>query len=550
MPIATVPGRVAASLVSLAVFGILHLQAGASEPAADRGGAVTLVEGSRLHGIQGLVWGPDGRLYAGSISGQRISRIDPVSGSVTEVVGPPLGEADDLAISPDGALAWTAIVAGELRFKAPGGSVQVLASGLPAINPVTFGPEGQIFFGQLGPVSTLFEIHPKGGQKARLITKEVDQLNSFEVGADRRLYGPFWESGVLVAIDTNSGAIDRLATVPGTPSAVSLDARGRLISIDYNSGALRRTDPKTGQSELLANLEPPNDNLAVGADGLVYVSDTARSGIIAVDPDSGTQRRLLPGEFATVGGLDLATVEGREVIVAADSTGYRYIDPQTGVVVRPRFDMSLGGSTDVALGPDWVVTTDVRLGRLRKIDRRTRVVLEDMKDLRAPMGVRVLEDGSIVFVEYATGVLSVARGGARREIASGLRGPVGLADGGSGSVLVSEHDAGEIRSVKLADGASRVIARGLDRPEGLAMMADGRVAVAETGRNRVVAIDPATGSIVELAGGLPFGTNAILTPPAVGMPAGIVVDSAGAIYVSCDGDNSVRKISAPGRPAS
>ena len=60
MPIATVPGRVAASLVSLAVFGILHLQAGASEPAADRGGAVTLVEGSRLHGIQGLVWGPDG----------------------------------------------------------------------------------------------------------------------------------------------------------------------------------------------------------------------------------------------------------------------------------------------------------------------------------------------------------------------------------------------------------------------------------------------------------------------------------------------------------
>ena len=548
MCIVAVSGRVAASLVSLAVYGILHLQADASERTAGRAEAVTLVEGTRLHGIQGLVWGPDGHLYAGSISGQRISRIDPVSGSVSEIVGPPHGEADDLAISPDGALAWTAIVAGELRFKAHGGSVQVLASGLPAINPVTFGPAGQIYFGQLGPVNTLYEIHPKGDREARLITREADQLNSFEVGADGRLYGPFWERGVLVAIDPKSGAIDRLATVPGTPSAISLDARGRLVSIDYNSGALRRTDPKTGQIELVATLEPPNDNLAVGADGTIYVSDTARSGIVAVDPDSGAQRRLLPGEFSTVGGLDLATLDGREAIVAADSTGYRYVDPRTGAVVRPRFDMSLGGSTDVAVATDWVVTTDVRLGRLRKIDRRTRALLEEIKDLRAPMGVRVLEDGSIVFVEYAAGALSVLHGGVRRVIARGLRGPVGIAGGGHGSVLVSEHDAGEITSVDLADGTRRVIARGLDRPEGLAMMADGRIAVAETGRSRVVAIDPATGSIAELAASLPFGTNAILTPPAVGMPAGIVVDRAGTIYVSCDGDNSVRRITVPGRP--
>lgn len=137
-----------------------------------------------------------------------------------DLLGLPHGEADDLAISPDGALALTAIVAGELRFKAHGGSVQVLASGLPAINPVTFGPAGQIYFGQLGPVNTLYEIHPKGDREARLITRETDQLNSFEVGADGRLYGPFWERGVLVAIDPKSGAIDRLATVPGTPSAI------------------------------------------------------------------------------------------------------------------------------------------------------------------------------------------------------------------------------------------------------------------------------------------------------------------------------------------
>lgn len=529
-------------LLSIAIGIALSVSGPAEELVPQTTAIETLVRGSMLHGIQGLVWGPDAQLYAGSISGQTISRIDPATGHVTTVVGPPQGEADDLAVAPDGSLAWTAIVAGELRYKSPGGNVRTLASGLPGVNPVTFGPDGRLFVGQLGPVNALFEVDPRGRRPLRLITNSVDQLNSFELGTDGRLYGPFWQSGVLVAIDTSTGAVARLARISGTPSAVSFDPSGQLISIDYNTGALRRTDPKTGKSSLIATLEPPNDNLAVGSDGTIYVSDTARSSIIAVNPLDATQRRLLGGEFATVGGLALTVIEGRETIVAADSTGYRFVDPSTGAVTRPPFDMSLGGSIDIAATDAAVVTTDVRLGRLRKIDRRTRVLLADIKDLKAPTGVTILDDGDIVIAEYASGELARISGGVRTVLARGLRGPVGLARDSGGALLVSEHRAGVISSVDLHDGARRELARGFDRPEGLARMKDGRIAVAEAGKRRVVAVDITSTVRAVLADDLPLGATAVLTPPAVGMPAGVVVDRAGAIYVSCDGDNSIRKI--------
>ena len=75
------------------------------------------VPGGPLKGVNGLAFGPDGRLYAGSVYGQTIYEIDVDSGNVEEVVGAPAGEADDLAFGPDGSLAWTALTAGELRLR-------------------------------------------------------------------------------------------------------------------------------------------------------------------------------------------------------------------------------------------------------------------------------------------------------------------------------------------------------------------------------------------------------------------------------------------------
>src|SRR5437868_5143120 len=56
---------------------------------------------SPLHGIQGLAVAPDGGLYAGSLIGRSISRIDRATGAVSSF-GPSRGSVGDMAIAADG----------------------------------------------------------------------------------------------------------------------------------------------------------------------------------------------------------------------------------------------------------------------------------------------------------------------------------------------------------------------------------------------------------------------------------------------------------------
>ena len=92
-------------------------------------------QGSPLRGVQGLAFGPDGSLYAGSIAGQAIYRVDIPSGALEMVVTPPLGQADDLAVSANGDIAWTAIGDSAVRWSVislPGGAPSPAVSRGPA----------------------------------------------------------------------------------------------------------------------------------------------------------------------------------------------------------------------------------------------------------------------------------------------------------------------------------------------------------------------------------------------------------------------------------
>ena len=73
-----------------------------------------LVTSGILHGAEGMDFGPDGMLYAASLSAYSIVKIDPKSGVVSVLVGPPEmeAEADDVAVGPAGTpaagiVAWT-----------------------------------------------------------------------------------------------------------------------------------------------------------------------------------------------------------------------------------------------------------------------------------------------------------------------------------------------------------------------------------------------------------------------------------------------------------
>src|SRR5450755_1163142 len=85
-----------------------------------------LLPGSPFHGVHGLRFDKDDNLYAASVIGQSIYKIDLASKKVTTFIPPPQGMADDLAFAPDGTLAWTSIEDGILHIKSPNGPIRNL----------------------------------------------------------------------------------------------------------------------------------------------------------------------------------------------------------------------------------------------------------------------------------------------------------------------------------------------------------------------------------------------------------------------------------------
>lgn len=77
-----------------------------------------LVPGSAFHGVHGLAVDKAGHLFAGSVAGATLYE---VAGSSAKVAIPaPVGMADDIAFAPDGTMAWTGFLAGDLYARKVG----------------------------------------------------------------------------------------------------------------------------------------------------------------------------------------------------------------------------------------------------------------------------------------------------------------------------------------------------------------------------------------------------------------------------------------------
>ena len=525
----------------------------AAEPVGRNGAIVTTLVapppgGAVIHGMNGVGWGvADGMLYVISDLAGTIYKVDPKTRAVSVEVPFPDGGGDDVAQGPDGALAWTATAEGELRYRRPGGKVQVLAHDVPNINPVAFRSDGRLVAGQVNvPGTPFFEVDPTGKRPKRIISTDMDELNSFGFGPDGLLYAPAIRVGKAVAIDIDTGQRTVLAEGFGRLASVKLDGAGRLIALESRVGHVSRVDPKTGQITRLITLPPLVDNTASGGDNTIYVSSPPDSIVHAVDPVTGAASAFIPGQFTAVGGLVLTTDKGLPVLMAADDNSYRAIDLATGKVTRRPYvndpAVAGGGSNDLAIQGGMVAVSRARGGVVQLIDHAAQKVIFESKDIKTPYGIAFVGDAAMVVADYAVGRIVRVDASGTTTLASGLKGPVGLVMDGPGHVLMTEHTAGAIRRVDLATGTSVRVARGLKKPEGLAVLADGRIAVAEAGASRVSIIDRKSGRKTVVAEKLDFSGRFTRMPDEVGFAAGLAIGPDGALYVSCDGDNSVRKI--------
>jgi sugar lactone lactonase YvrE len=232
-----------------------------------------LVGPSAFHGIHGIAVAPNGKLLVGSVVGQAIYEIDPVTGANHELIGPPNGMADDIAFAPDGTMAWTAFLLGKVFAQKPGGPLVEVAKGLAGTNSLAFSADGHFYFSQVFAGDVLWEADVTGKAPMRKIAENLGGLNGFEVGKDGRIYGPLWFKGQVVAVDTASGKIEVVADGFKVPAAANFESKGNLWVIDTAEGALYRVDVKTHAKTKVAQLSPSLDNLAINAKDNIYVTN-------------------------------------------------------------------------------------------------------------------------------------------------------------------------------------------------------------------------------------------------------------------------------------
>ncbi len=503
-----------------------------------------LVPPSAMHAVEGIVLDDTGRLFGTSIHGQRVYQIDMRTGAVTVFIDSPHGESDDVAVGPAGTpaagiVAWTAQRSGEIRAQRPGGRPQVLLRDVPRVNPIAFNAAGRLFTAQVGAGDdTLWELDPLAARPPRRVASAQGRLNGFAFGPDGRLYAPQFGTDRLVAIDIETGARTTIATGLGAPAAVKVAPNGDVYSVDYLSGDLWRTVPATGQSAKLTNLPAPLDSLVLAPGGRIILSSAADSSLFVFEPASGALRTLVRGWFTLPLGAALVEQAGRPNLLVTDPFGYRFVDPQTGAVTRPPWAGNRGASTAVAASAQRMVLANAPASRLRAIDRTTDQVVWESSAVRSPRGLVLLGDGSAMVADVASGELLQVDGVGARVLASGLQQPVAIMAESPNVLLVTEFSAGRIQRVDLQSGNRQVVAEGLDRPTGLARLPDGRLAVVEASAGRVLAVDPGTKQRTVLASGLPLSLDGLDLPQ--DSLAGIVVDAAGAVYLTCPGDNSIR----------
>ena len=508
-------------------------------------GEPAVVEGPLPYlGVHGLGIDPRGRLLAGSVVGQSLSLIDRESGAVRPFVGPPAGMADDVAFGPDGEVAWTAYLVGELRIRNAAGEIRTVASGLPGLNSLAYTEDGRLFATQVFMGDALYEIDRSGEQPPRKIIEGMGGLNGFEFGPDGHLYGPLWFKGEVVRVNVESGEMDTVADGFRIPAAVNFDGQGRLYVVDSATGELLRLQPGTAEKVRVARLKPSLDNLAIDKQaGLLYVSNMADNSIQEVDLADGRVRDLVRTRLAAPSGLAMV---GDQLHIA-DTFAYRVMDTGSGDIreVGRMWASHLEYPLNAWADEHVVVLTSWATGTVQVYDRASGEMTHGFHDFQAPHDAVQLADGSLLVAELATGRLlrvSGEQGEQREAVVVALAGPAGMAFNADRSTLFVTTAGGSVWAVNPADWSKRRVRDGLAMPEGISVSAAGKLLVMEVGKQRLLEIDPVDGATRTLAEDLPVGLPALEGLPPTGVFNDVVEAANGDLFFTADRDAGLYRL--------
>jgi len=246
----------------------------------------------------GVNFDSDDILYVTSILNSEIVLMDRETGEVLQRLGAGQGVngPDDIAVAPDGTLYWTNYSSGEAcRREADTTTCQFVGA---FINPITISDDGRLFVATAMPIfsDALYELDPDLVQAPQRIFNNPGWLNGMDWGPDGFLYAPSWTEANVLRIDVDScdesESCDSETIVAGTiamPAAVKFDSQDNLYALDSLSGEVLQVDTTTGSLTLIATLPAGLDNLAFDSQDRLFVSNIVTGLVVEVLPNGTTR---------------------------------------------------------------------------------------------------------------------------------------------------------------------------------------------------------------------------------------------------------------------
>ena len=296
--------------------------------------------GAQLRNPQKIALGPDGSLYIADSGNNRIRRVGP-DGIITTVAGTgaqgfigdegPATQAalfspQGIAVGPDGSLYIADSLNNRIRWVGPDGTITtvagqeptgVLGDGGPAILANLSGPRGVA----LGPDGSLYIADQLNGRIRRvgpdgIITTVAGTGSSLSSGDG----GPATEAGVFGAADVAVGADGSLYIAETFGHRIRRVGPDGIITTVAGTGAEDFSGDEVPATK--AQIGKPN-GIAVGPDDTAYITDTPGGRIVdgvLLPPNARIRRLVSPLPASSGSAFQVASEDGLQVY-AFDSTG-------------------------------------------------------------------------------------------------------------------------------------------------------------------------------------------------------------------------------------
>jgi sugar lactone lactonase YvrE len=506
----------------------------------------TVVKDSVFAGVNGAVIGHDGALYVVHTGDGTTTRIDLKTMAASELVHPWSGVyiSDDITADDKGNLysTGTTPLVGEVYRIDAAGMKTVIARGLTAPNGIQFNKRtGRLFVTECFQANRVFEVDPTGVKEPHLLVKEnvIPVPEGFDFDPDTNdLIIPDMGSGKILRVHPDSGAIQPIADKFTAPIALKVGPDKKAYFPELGGAVYRLSlDGKT--RDKLAQLPPGLDNLAITAEGRLFITSYWDATIYEVSTDgSGKFKTLFPKGSNTLTGV---LVKNGQVLIS-DAIMIRtvakgeYVQTKLNAWAAHQMPLTLGladGPGDQVLWPD-AINNAVAIG-----NPKDGVFKPVAGGLGRPVAVLMSKKEPKIYVaEYAAGQVTEVSlaDGAKRVLATGLDGPISLAIVDD-TLYIAEARAVRIRKLGLGGGKPEVfVSSGVGKVGALASDGSGGLLALDVIGRRLLRIDPKKLAISVVADGLPVSYGVVGSgPAALEFPSPLYVGAEGDIYVGTEG---------------